>query len=92
MTSRKFAGRLPDAYSLSNVQLLRSMPLICFAFSLKSGIFDVASASTASVTPQLRAKFRAVGFAGRATGHGSHDRTSILRPARIAPSYSNERT
>ena len=68
------------------------MPLICFAFSLKPGIFAVASAKTASVTPQLRAKLRAVGFAGRATGHGSHESTSTLRPARIAPSSSNDST
>ena len=55
ITSRKFTGILPAAYSFTIAHVLRSMPLICFASSLKPGIFDVASVSTASVTPQLRA-------------------------------------
>ena len=55
ITSRKFTGIFPDAWSFTIVQVFLSMPLICFAFSLKPGIFYVASVRTASVTPQLRA-------------------------------------
>ena len=55
ITSRKFTGIFPAAYSFTIAHVLRSMPLICFASSLKPGIFDVAYVSTASVTPQLRA-------------------------------------
>ena len=92
ITSRKFTGSFPDAWSLSIEQVFESIPLICFALSLKSGTLEVASVRTASVTPQLRAKLRAVTVAGLGTGQGSHAMTSILRPARIAPSSSNERT
>ena len=92
MTSRKFTGSLPAAYSFSIAQVFLSMPLICFELSLKPGILEVASTRTASVTPQLQAKLRAVTAAGRGVFHGSQAITSTLRPARIAPSSSNERT
>ena len=55
ITSWKLTGILPAAYSFTIAHVLRSMPLICFASSLKPGIFEVASVNTASVTPQLRA-------------------------------------
>ena len=53
MTSRRFAGSLPATYMRIIAHDFLSMPLICLAFSLKSGIFDSASPRTASVTPQL---------------------------------------
>ena len=55
ITSMKFSGSFPMPYTFRRASVFLSMPLICFAQSLKPGIFFVASSRTASVTPQLRA-------------------------------------
>ena len=92
MTSRKLAGILPAAYSFSIASVFLSMPLIDFASSLKVSVKPPASWMTASVTPQLRAKFFAVAIAGRGIFHGSQLMTSIFLPASIPPSSSKLKT